>query len=68
MASADKAENKYDGECNNVGMFKRPNQKALTPIRRGSSIIARRGAPSLIMFCHKLMDALKTNAPLANVV
>jgi hypothetical protein len=63
------AEKKHDGECNNIGMFKRPNQNSVHADKESSEHQCPRGSPSpLIMFCHKVMDALEINAPLANEI
>jgi hypothetical protein len=47
------AEKKYDDECKNIGMFKRPNQNSVKADKESSEHQCPRGSPSpLSMFCH----------------
>ena len=49
------AEKKYDGECNNIGMFERPNQNSIHADKESSEHQCPRGSPSpLSIFCHKV--------------
>jgi hypothetical protein len=40
------AEKKYDGECNNIGMFKRPNQNSVHADKGRAERQCPRGSPS----------------------
>jgi hypothetical protein len=39
------AEKKYDGECNNIGMFERPNQNSVHADEESSEHQCLRGSP-----------------------
>jgi hypothetical protein len=49
------AEKKYGGECNNISMFKRPNQNSIHADKESSEHQCPRGSPGpLSMFCHEV--------------